>query len=59
MLQGDGRAAERIARLDLDPQAATRQLAYYDTLRLLSPEARTRAIRSMSTDTGGARPRSI
>ena len=47
-LQGDNRAAERIARLDLDPQSATRQLAYYDTLRALSPEARSRAIRSIS-----------
>ncbi len=49
-LQGDNRAAERIARLDLDPQSATRQLAYFDTLRALSPEARGRAIRSMSTN---------
>jgi Flp pilus assembly protein TadD len=59
MLQGDGRAAERIARLDLDPQAATRQLAYYDTLRLLSPEARSRAIRSISTNPAGPRPPSL
>ena len=36
-LRGDSRNAERVARLDLDPQAATRQLAFYDTLRLLSP----------------------
>ena len=55
-LQGDNRAAERIARLDLDAQSATRQLAYYDTLRPLSPEARSRAIRSMSTSPAGARP---
>ncbi|MGD9617955.1 MAG: tetratricopeptide repeat protein [Alphaproteobacteria bacterium] len=55
-LQGDAAAAERIALLDLDRQAATRQLAYYDTLRLLPPEARTRAIRSISTNTTGGRP---
>ena len=58
-LQGDSRAAERIARLDLDPQSATRQLAYYDTLRFLSPEARSRAIRSMSANPDGARPPAI
>jgi Flp pilus assembly protein TadD len=48
-LQGDDRAAERIARLDLDAPAAQRALAYYDTLRRLSPEARVRAIRAMSS----------
>jgi Flp pilus assembly protein TadD len=53
-LQGDNRAAERVARLDLDPQAAQRQLAYYETLRHLSPEARTRAIRSISTERAGS-----
>jgi Flp pilus assembly protein TadD len=58
-LQGDNRAAERIARLDLDPQSAQRQLAYYDTLRLLSPEARARAIRSISTAGSGSRPPAI
>ncbi|MGE0258177.1 MAG: tetratricopeptide repeat protein [Alphaproteobacteria bacterium] len=58
-LQGDNRSAERIARLDLDPQSATRQLAYYDTLRALSPEARSLAIRSMSTNSAGARSPSI
>jgi Flp pilus assembly protein TadD len=59
MLRGDSRTAERIARLDLDPQAATRQLAFYDTLRLLPPEARARAIRSLSTAPAGQRPASI
>ena len=58
-LRGDSSAAERIARLDLDPQQATRQLAFYDTLRLLSSEARSRAIRSMTTSAGGSRPPSI
>jgi Flp pilus assembly protein TadD len=59
MLRGDSKAAERIARLDLDAQAATRQLAFYDTLRLLSPEARARAIRSLSTNPAGQRPPAI
>jgi Flp pilus assembly protein TadD len=58
-LRGDSKAAERIARLDLDPQAATRQLAFYDTLRLLSPEARARAIRSLSASPAGQRPAAI
>ena len=53
MLQGDAATAERIARLDLDPQSAQRQLAYLDTLRLLSPDARSRAIRSISTNVSG------
>jgi len=59
MLQDDTATAERIAKLDLDPQSATRQLAYYDTLRLLSPEARARAIRSISTAGSGSRPPAI
>jgi Flp pilus assembly protein TadD len=58
-LQGDNKAAERIARLDLDPQSAQRQLAYYDTLRLLSPEARSRAIRTISASPAGPRPPAI
>jgi Flp pilus assembly protein TadD len=58
-LRGDSQKAERIARLDLDAQAATRQLAFYDTLRLLSPEARARAIRSLSVNPAGQRPPAI
>ncbi len=41
-LQGNHREAERMARLDLDPQAVQRNLAYYESLRRLSPEARAR-----------------
>lgn len=59
MLRGDSKTAERIARLDLDAQAARRQLAFYDTLRLLSPEARARAIRSLSTNSAGRHPPAI
>lgn len=49
-LQGDQRAAERLARVDLDAQSAQRNLAYYESLRRLSPDARARAIRSLSTN---------
>lgn len=46
-LQGDRRAAERMARLDLDPASVQRNLAYYESLRRLSPAARHRAIESL------------
>lgn len=48
-LQGDRRSAEQMARLDLDPASVQRNLAYYETLRHLSPEARHRAIQSLGT----------
>jgi Flp pilus assembly protein TadD len=50
-LAGDRIEAARIGRLDLDPQAVEHNLAYYDSLRRLAPEARARAIRSLSTHT--------
>jgi Flp pilus assembly protein TadD len=50
-LQGDQRAAEQIARLDLDAGSVQRNLAYYDNLRRLSPLARQRAIRSLGIQT--------
>jgi len=50
-LQGNQRAAEQMAQLDLNPEAVRRNLAYYDSLRRLSPEARQRAIQSLSTGT--------
>jgi len=46
-LQGDQKAAEKIARHDLDGASVQRNLAYYDTLRRLSPQARQNAIRSL------------
>lgn len=46
-LQGDQRAAEQTARLDLDAASVQRNLAFYDNLRRLSPQARQRAIRSL------------
>jgi Flp pilus assembly protein TadD len=48
-LQGNRAGAERMARLDLNAEATARNLAYYETLRRLSPEARARAIQSIST----------
>jgi Flp pilus assembly protein TadD len=48
-LMGDRPAAERLARIDLEPQAVQRNLAYYESLRRLSPDARARAIQSIST----------
>jgi len=55
-LQGDDRTAERIAGLDLDLQSVRRNLAFYETLRRLPPEARARAIRSMTTSRAVVRP---
>src|SRR5947207_4830423 len=45
--QGNRREAEHMARIDLDPVSAQRNLSYYETLRQLSPEARQRAIQSL------------
>jgi Flp pilus assembly protein TadD len=48
-LAGNRGEAERLGRLDLDPQEVAHNLAFYDSLRRLSPEARSRAIRSLTT----------
>jgi Flp pilus assembly protein TadD len=48
-LRGNTAEAERINRIDLDDASVAHNLAYYATLRDLSPEARTRALLS----TGG------
>jgi Flp pilus assembly protein TadD len=55
-LQGDQRAAEQMARLDLDASSVQRNLAYYDSLRRLSPQARQRAIRSLGMQPAPNRP---
>jgi Flp pilus assembly protein TadD len=47
-LRGNAAEAERISRIDLDDAAVAHNLAYYATLRELSPEARTRALLSAS-----------
>jgi Flp pilus assembly protein TadD len=46
-LKGDRAQAAQMGRLDLDPVSVDHNLAYYDTLRKLSPQARGRAIRSL------------
>jgi Flp pilus assembly protein TadD len=45
-LQGSVDEAARIGRMDLDEAAVEHNLAYYRTLRELSPEERDRAVRS-------------
>lgn len=51
-LAGNRSAAARMARLDLEPDAVAHNLAFYDTLRRLSPQARARAIESLTTHKG-------
>jgi Flp pilus assembly protein TadD len=45
-LRGNVTEAERLNRIDLDDASVAHNLAYYATLRELSPEARTRALLS-------------
>ena len=47
-LQGSVAEAARLGRIDLDEASVEHNLAYYQTLRALSPEARGRAILSAS-----------
>jgi Flp pilus assembly protein TadD len=55
-LQGDRRAAEQMARLDLDAVSVQHNLAYYESLRQLSPQARQQAIRSLGLEGAPSRP---
>jgi Flp pilus assembly protein TadD len=55
-LQGDRRAAEQMARLDLDAVSVQHNLAYYESLRQLSPQARQQAIRSLGLQGAPSRP---
>jgi Flp pilus assembly protein TadD len=48
-LQGNRTAAAAMARRDLDPVNVQKNLAFYESLRRLSPEARSRAIQSLGT----------
>src|SRR5262249_32194876 len=50
-LKGDQKAARDLARRDLDATAADHNVAFYDTLRRLPPDARSRAILSASAAT--------
>jgi Flp pilus assembly protein TadD len=47
-LKGDQKIARDLARVDLDATSVDHNLAFYETLRRLSPDARSRAILSMS-----------
>jgi Flp pilus assembly protein TadD len=55
-LQGNRREAEHMARVDMDPASVQRSLAYYETLRQLSPEARHRAIQSLGAQSRPDQP---
>jgi Flp pilus assembly protein TadD len=48
-LRGNVVEAARLSRIDLDDDAVARNLSYYETLRELAPEARSRAILSAGT----------
>jgi Flp pilus assembly protein TadD len=48
-LKGDQRAARQLALVDLDPASVDHNLAFYESLRRLNPDARSRAILSAST----------
>jgi Flp pilus assembly protein TadD len=54
-LKGNVAEAARLGRIDLDDAAVEHNLAYYQTLRELSPEARSRAILSAGGSSGVAR----
>jgi hypothetical protein len=45
-LTGNTAEAARLGRIDLDDASVAQNLAYYQSLRALSPEARTQAILS-------------
>jgi Flp pilus assembly protein TadD len=47
-LKGDEKSARELARRDLDDATTDHNLAFYDTLRRLPPDARSRAILSAS-----------
>ena len=50
-LAGDRRAAQEIARHDLDHEQMERNLAYYEDLRHLPPDARERGIQTLTRRT--------
>lgn len=53
-LAGDPADAARLARVDLDEASVEHNLAYFATLRSLSPEARDRALLSLGKTGAGA-----
>jgi Flp pilus assembly protein TadD len=54
-LKGDPVAAARYARIDLTEAAVEHNMAYYDTLRRLSPEERSKAVLSANSGLQPAR----
>lgn len=54
-LQGDRLSAARYSRMDLNEAAVEHNLAYYDTLRRLPPDARSRAVLSANSGLQPAR----
>jgi Flp pilus assembly protein TadD len=55
-LQGTVAEAARLGRIDLDEAAVEHNLAYYQTLRALSPEARDHAILSVGSNRSATGP---
>ena len=55
-LEGSAAEAARLGRIDLDEASVEHNLAYYKTLRELSPEARSRAILSAGSSRRPAGP---
>ncbi len=55
-LQGTVTEAARLGRIDLDEAAVEHNLAYYQTLRALSPEARDHAILSVGSNRSATGP---
>jgi Flp pilus assembly protein TadD len=55
-LQGTVAEAARLGRIDLDEAAVEHNLAYYQTLRALSPEARDHAILSVGSNRSAIGP---
>jgi Flp pilus assembly protein TadD len=47
-LKGDEKAARDLAKMDLDPASVDHNLAFYESLRRLPPDARSRAVLSAS-----------
>jgi Flp pilus assembly protein TadD len=47
-LKGDRKAAQQLALVDLDPASVEHNLAFYDGLRRMSADARSRAVLSAS-----------
>jgi len=57
-LKGDQTAARELARMDLDPASVDHNLAFYESLRRLPADARSRAILSASAAVHPETPRS-